>query len=62
METGGTEELVVREGEPRVVGIVRAQRISDHVEKVHLQIALGHPGVHGSLQVAALFAGIIKLI
>ena len=40
-----------------MVGIVRAQRISHCVEKSHLQIALGHPGVHGPLRVVALLAG-----
>ena len=57
VETGGAEELAVREGEPRVVGIVRAQRISDCAKKAHLKIILGHPGVHGSFRVVALLAG-----
>lgn len=39
-----------------MVSIVRAQRISHCVKKVHLQIVLGHPRVHGPLRVITLLA------
>ena len=39
-----------------MVGVVRTQRVSDCAEKVHLQVVLGHPRVHGPLRVVALLA------
>ena len=39
-----------------MVGIVRAQRISYCVEKLHLQVVLDHPRVHGALRVVTLLA------